>query len=767
MSTEFKTTQSSWISWTGSSLGLVPLAELQQLDLATVQGFTVRSGAFAAILEQGDLGRSLDQQLANLDPEDPNSVMVASFGARSALLKATLPDDFEAELATAYRTLSAQADESEDFEALVTVRPKGESPLEGSRVRGLPALRRAVLASYADYLSRAITADTSRHLTHLTGSVPEIVVSCATSFDCSGLMTTFETKTGNQNFVLLTSMWGLAEDISRKDLARDEYLVHKPTLRKGFSSLVRRRPGHKEFRLDFDISADRLRHSEVPQAKIREFTLSTDEVLRLSRAAVHYEQAMGCSVELSWGMALGWSRGLSLLEVHPVAAPVPKPFQLVTLTSHGDTLLQGVSVGVGLAVGVVRVIEDREDLEDFQPGEVLVTRGTEPDWEPYFRQACAIVTEGDTRVSHATILAREMGIPALLNAKGCSLFLETGQMVTVSCCEGDVGFVYEGEAQYETQDFDAESRPQLKASLSLSLSMPERALLEGSRPWAGVGLLRSEFLLTGWVRIHPLALLHPQRLPSEVQGTIDRLCRGYETKSDYFLDQMGQGIATIASAFWPRPVLLRLSDLKSHEYSKLVGGEPFEPKEANPAMGWRGAARYTHPDYQEAFALELAAIRGVRQRMGLTNLHVMIPFLRTPEEGEEVLELMAQAGLKRGEEGLEIWMMAELPSNVVLAHEFAEMFDGFSIGSNDLTQMTLGVDRDSELVADLFDEIHPAMMMSYERLLKAAKLAGIKTSFCGQVASADPLFAATLAEMGVDAISVASDAFLRTVTGLR
>ncbi len=767
MSTEVGTAPSRWISWTGSSLSSVSAAELQQLQLETVQGFSVGSGAFRAILDQGDLGKTLDQQLCDLDPEDPNSVMIASFGARSALLKAHLPGDLEEELSTAYTALSAQAEEGEDFEALVTVRAKGESPLEGSRVRGLAALRRALLASYAEYLSRAIMEDTSRPLASLKGTVPEILVCYATSFDCSGLMTTFEAKTGNQNFVAVTSMWGLAEDISRKELARDEYFVHKPTLLQGFQSLVRRRPGHKEFRLDFDISADRLRHSEVPSERIREFTLSTEEVLRLSKAAILFERAMGCTVEISWGMELGWGRGLSLLEVHAVAPPSPKPFQLVTLKSHGETLLQGVAVGVGLAVGRVRVIEDRDDLEQFQAGEILVTRRTEPDWEPYFRQASAILTEGDTRVSHSTILAREMGIPALLDAKGCSLFLETGQLVTVSCCEGDVGFVYDGDAEYETQDFDAGHRPSLKASLALSLSMPEQALVEGSRPWAGVGLLRSEFLLTGWVRIHPLALLHPQRLPLEVQATIDRLCRGYDTKSDYFLDQMGQGIATIASAFWPRPVLLRLSDLKSHEYSKLVGGEPFEPKEAYPVMGWRGAARYTHPDYQEAFALELAAIRGVRQRMGLTNLHVMIPFLRTPEEGEAVLELMAQAGLRRGEEGLEIWMMAELPSNVILAHEFAEMFDGFSIGSNDLTQMTLGVDRDSELVADLFDEIHPAMMMSYERLLKAARLAGIKTSFCGQVASADPLFAATLAEMGVDSISIPSDAFLSTLTSLR
>jgi pyruvate,water dikinase len=316
------------------------------------------------------------------------------------------------------------------------------------------------------------------------------------------------------------------------------------------------------------------------------------------------------------------------------------------------------------------------------------------------------------------------------------------------------------------QEFDADRLPSLRCEMMVTLSMPERALAESRRPWSGAGLVRSEFIFSGWVRIHPMALCHPQRLPAEVQGTINRLCRGYTSKQDYFVDQASQAVATIASAFWPRPVILRLSDLKTHEYAKLVGGERFEPPEANPVLGFRGAARCLDPEYRPAFELELAALARVRNEMGLRNLQLMIPFCRTPDEGERVLERMGAAGLVQGEDGLQVWVMAELPSNVILADQFAQLFDGLSIGSNDLTQLTLGVDRDNARVGEAFDELDSAMMASYQRLIEAARGAGKKVSFCGQAASDDAMFAATLAEMGVDSLSVAPDAFHSTLRSL-
>ena len=750
----------AWVIETPSYLSSAGVETLKAFDISVQRGFSLVPSAFAHFLAATGLEAAIREKLALLQPEDPDSVMLTSFAARSLLLKADFPDDLLTELSRAYSKLGEEVDV---VEPLVTVRPRGAASHEGGRFRGAEAVSRAIATGYAEHLTRCLTQEGVTELKAVLNTAPTLVVGHAMGWSCSGLMTTFEPRSGSEDFIVVVSTWGLAEDIARKELARDEYILHKPSLRQGFASLVRRRPGHKEFRLDFDISAGRPRHNEVPHERIREFTLTPEEAVRLGRAALLVEGPM----EIDWGMEEGWSRDLHLLAARPCSPPPPRPLKLYQLSSHGVSLLQGKAVGSGLATGSVRVIEDSSQLADFRAGEILVTRKTEPDWEPTFRQAAAIITEADTRVSHATILARELGIPAVLEAGGSSLFLDTGQRVTVACCQGEMAHVYEGDAEYTVEEFDARHLPRLKAGLMVSLSMPERAMAESQRPWAGAGLVRSEFMLSGWVRIHPMALCASERLSSEVQGTINRLCRGYDSRKEYFVDQMSQGVGTIASAFWPRPVLLRLSDLKSHEYAKLVGGERFEPPESNPVLGFRGAARYTHPDYRPAFDLELAAVRRVRQQMGLSNLHLMLPFCRTPQEGEEVLEILADSGLQQGRDGLQVWVMAELPANVMQAEEYADLFDGLSIGSNDLTQLTLGLDRDNKRVSPGFDEIHPVMMDSYQRLIDAAKQAGKKVSFCGQVASDDPLFRATLVEMGIDTICVAPDAFMSALNSLR
>ena len=750
----------SWVTEPPSLLPAERQAQLKALDLDLPPAFALSPSAFAHSLSATGLDSLLRQKLADLEPDDPDSLMLTCFSARSEILKTEFPEDLTSDLAQAYTWLSAEAGTGS---ALVTVRPLGASWHEGGRYRGLEAISKAIATAYAEALTRLVMHEGVRELDAALERMPLLLVGRALGWHCSGLLTSFEPRSGVDDFVVIFSTWGLAEDLARKELARDEYTIHKPCLRHGHAALTRRRPGHKEFRLDFDIEAGRMRHSEVPHERVREFTLTPDEALRLARAALLFEGP----IELDWGMEEGWSRQLHLLGYRPAAPPPPRPLRLYRLQEHGSSLIQGQPAGGGIAVGRVRVIEERSQLDSLVAGEILVTRKTEPDWEPYFRRAGAIVTEQDTRVSHATILARELGIPALLGASGSSLFLDTGQMVTVCCTEADGGHVFEGEASFTVEEFDGQRLPLLKADLSVSLSMPEQALIESRRPWSGAGLVRSEFMLSGWVRIHPLALCRPERLSLEVQGTINRLTRGYDSKTEYFVDQMSQGIATIASAFWPRPVLLRLSDLKTHEYSKLVGGERFEPSEGNPVLGFRGAARYLDHDYREAFDLELSAILRVREQMGLTNLHLMVPFCRTPEEAEEVLEVMAEAGLERGRDGLEIWAMAELPSNVLLAEEFAELFDGLSIGSNDLTQLTLGVDRDNRRLAGAFDEIHPAMMAAYQRIIESGRAAGKKVSFCGQVASDDPMLCATLVEMGVDSLCVAPDAFATALSSLR
>jgi pyruvate,water dikinase len=732
---------------------------LEALGLRSQLSFTILPAAFAHLLGVGGTKQIVVEKLASVVAEDPDSVMLACFTIRSLLLKTPLPDDLAEALGKAYARLSTLA---ELAEAMVTVRPAGASSHEGGRHRGLAAIAKAVATAYAEHVTRCVMQERVTSLVEIVASTPHLIVGQAMGWNCSGMLTNFEPRSGSHNFVVIYASWGLAEDIARKELGRDEFVVHKPGLALGCRSLVRRRLGHKEFRLDFDFDDGRLRHTEVPHQRVREFTLTPEEALGLARAALLMEGP----VEFDWGMEEGWSRQIHLLGVRRATPPAAPTARLYRIEAHGSTIVRGKAVGIGLAVGQVRVIESREQLSELVPGEILVTRKTEPDWEPAFRQAGAIVTELDTRVSHATILARELGIPAVLEAGGCMSCLRTGQLVTVSCCQGETAEVYEGAADYRVAEFDSQRRPDLRTSLCVSLSMPERALAEATRPWAGAGLVRSEFMLSGWVRIHPMALCFPERLPDEAQGTVHRLTRGYTCKREYFVDQMSQGVATIASAFWPRPVLLRLSDLKSHEYARLVGGEPFEPVEANPVLGFRGACRYAHPDYRPAFELELAAARRVRDEMGLGNLHLMVPFCRTPAEAEEVLEIMGQCGLVRGHNGLEIWVMAELPSNVILADQFAELFDGMSIGSNDLTQLALGVDRENTRVGSRFDELHPALMACYERLIQAAHKAGKKVSFCGQAASDGTLLCTTLAEMGIDSISVAPDAFDRAFNAL-
>lgn len=749
-----------WVHETPSLRPQGCLDQIQADGLRLPPCFAVAPEALAGFLQATGLFDSLREKLSRVDVTNPDSVMLACFSAREEILQVSFPEALRNEIAVAYSGLSKAADLAE---ALVTVRPWGGSTHEGGRYRGLSAICRALATAFSDHLTRAVTQEGVTDLRALSASAPRWVVSQAFGWRCSGIVTNFDPRSRAEEFVVVLSTWGLAEDIARKELARDEFVVHKARLRDGFRALVRSRAGQKEFSLDFDISAGRMRHSEVLPERVRELSLTPDEVLSLARAALAFDG----SVEIDWGMEQGWSRQLYLLGAREQLLPKPRLLRLYRIDSHGESLVEGKAVGTGVAVGQVRVIERSQELDSLLPGEILVTRKTEPDWEPAFRRAGGLVTEQDTRVSHSTILARELGIPALLQSQGSVQLLKTGQTVTLSCCQGEVGHLYQGAAAFTVEEFNPTQRLPLKTELMVNLSMPEQALEQSRLPWSGAGLVRSEFLLSGWVRIHPLALCFPQRLPPEVQKTVHRLCRGHSSPQQYFIDQMSQALSTVASAFWPRPAVLRLSDLKSHEYQKLVGGERFEPPEANPVLGFRGAARYTHPDYQPAFELELAAIRKVRQEMGFSNLQLMVPFCRTPEEGEAVLELLAEAGLVQGREGLEVSMMAELPSNVFLAEQFAELFDGFSIGSNDLTQLTLGVDRDNTRVAELFDELDPALMACYQQLIEAAHHAGKKVSFCGQIASDDPMMAATLAEMGIDAISVTPDAFHRTLEALQ
>jgi pyruvate,water dikinase len=432
------------------------------------------------------------------------------------------------------------------------------------------------------------------------------------------------------------------------------------------------------------------------------------------------------------------------------------------LLEQGHVLAEGLAVGDKIAAGTVRVIPNVSHIRDFKAGEILVTDITDPDWEPIMKSAAAIITNRGGRTSHAAIVSRELGIPAIVGTGKITRTVKSGQTVTVSCAEGESGKVYEGALRFNVDKLDVSELPRPHTKIMMNVGNPDMAFKLAAIPNDGVGLARMEFIFANWVQVHPLALTRYAMLPAEVKQQVDTITAGYSDKIEFFVDKLAQGIGTIAAAFYPKPVILRLSDFKTNEYAHLAGGQMFEPSEANPMLGWRGASRYYHPDYREGFALEVKAIKRVRESYGLTNLVVMVPFCRTPEEGEQVLNVMAEEGLSHGQDGLEVYVMAEIPSNILLATDFSQIFDGFSIGSNDLTQLTLGVDRDSAQVAPLFDERNPAVRRSCAELLEIAHRYGRKVGICGQAPSDFPEFAAFLVEHGVDSLSLNPDAVLRT-----
>lgn len=722
---------------------------LESLGATIPRGFVVAPEALEHLLS--GLGEEFETLFSEADPDDPNDLMLRSFKLGRAVKKTHLPADLHQELEKAYLKL---CQEEEITNVQVAVYPNHKSSFEGAtRVRGLEDLEEAVRGCYSEHLTRRLMKP------ELPAEAPAVVVRRSRGAEVSGIALNFEPKSGHREIVAIYSNWGLAEDILRKELARDEFFLHKAR-----GSLVRKHAGFKEFMLHYDASAHRLQHLPVNSEKQRRLSLQDEQVRALAECVLLLEKNFAAFLELEWT----WHESeLHLTGVRTLPAPKRQSVKFYTLQERSRVLAEGAAVGHGLAVGQVRIVSDHDSLAELLPGEVLVAESTRPDWEPGFRKASAIVTCSDTRTSHSTILAREMGRPALLGVQDCTQALATGQTVTVCCNEGERGRVYEGALKFSEEEYDLDRIPDVGTELLVSLSLPEQALGCAQQPWAGAGLVRSEFIFTGWVKIHPMALVGYKNLPKMTAETVARLTRGYPDKADYFLDKMTQAISLIASAFWPRPVTLRLSDLKSNEYSRLVGGQPFEPKEEVPALGWRGPARYLHKNYRDAFQLELEAIRRVRQDMGFTNLHLMIPFCRTPEEGSEVLDLLEQEGLTRGINGLQVWVMAELPSNVLQAREFASMFDGLSIGSNDLTQLMLGVDRNSKQVASLFDELHPAVMQAYDLIIEGAHQEGKPVRFCGQAASEDSEFAALLVEMGIDALSLATDALVPTLVRLR
>ncbi|MGB3422658.1 MAG: phosphoenolpyruvate synthase [Dolichospermum sp.] len=758
---------------------------IQQLNSKGVKvpnGFATTAGAYRYFITGAGLEVKLRKIFADLDVEDMDNLRECGKKARSLMLETPFPLELQEAIANSYQSLCAEYGINTDVavRSSATAEDLPDASFAGQQetylnVHGLQGVLESCHKCFASiFTDRAISYRQIKGFDHfevaLSVGVQKMVRSDLAS---SGVMFSIDTETGFQDAALITAAYGLGETIVQGAVNPDEYLVFKPTLKQGYKPILQKRLGTKEIKMIYDIGGSKLtKNVRVPEIERHQFALNDQEILQLADWACiiedHYSQIRGITtpMDIEWAKD-GVTGELFIVQARPETVQSQKSktvLKTYQLQEKSQVLLTGRSVGEMIGQGKARIILDVHQINLFQAGEVLVTNRTDPDWEPIMKKASAIVTNSGGRTCHAAIIAREMGIPAIVGCGNGTTILETGQEITVSCAEGETGQVYSGLLKFEIQELTLDNLPRTRTKIMMNVGNPEEALGLTAIPNDGVGLARMEFIIANHIKAHPLALLHFDKLEDELaKYKISELTAQYENKAEFFITKLAQGIGTIAAAFYPKPVIVRLSDFKSNEYANLLGGRQFEPKEENPMIGWRGASRYYDPRYREGFALECQAMKRVRNEMGLTNMILMVPFCRTPEEGKQVLAEMAKNGLVKGENGLEVYVMCELPSNVLLADEFSQVFDGFSIGSNDLTQLTLGLDRDSELVAHLFDERNEAVKRIIAKAITTVKQNGRKIGICGQAPSDYPEFARFLVAQGIDSISLNPDSVIKTM----
>jgi pyruvate,water dikinase len=749
-------------------------------------GFAITAQAFRRFLAQQDADRDIYAALDDLDVRDVAALAAAGEAVRRRVRGLPIPAELEQQILGAYRQLSASYGEAETDVAVrssATAEDLPSASFAGQQesylnVRGGAALLAAVRDCMASlFTDRAIVYRSERGFAHrdvaLSVGVQKMVRS---DLACAGVVFTLDTESGCPDVVTVTGAFGLGELVVKGRVNPDEFWVHKPTLAAGHRPVLRRERGGKETRLVYGRGGNAsVTEERVPQAERETLVLSDDEVLTLARWAVQIEQHYSAKAGRPTPMDIEWAKDgrsgqLFVVQARPETVHSQRrrqSFEVFRLLGKGRVLARGRSVGSAIGCGRIRVVHAAADLARVRDGEVLVAPMTDPDWEPVLKRAAAVVTDQGGRTCHAAIVSRELGLPCVVGTGDATRALIEGAEVTVSCAEGDEGHVYADRLPFRREEIDPARLPVPRVPVMLNVADPDNAFRLARLPCAGVGLLRIEFLVSSWIGVHPMALLFPDRIADPADAArIRARTSAWPDAAEYFVDRLASGIAQIAAAFHPRPVVVRFSDFKTNEYARLLGGAAFEPEEANPMIGFRGASRYYHDRYRPAFALECRAVRRVREQMGLTNVKVMIPFCRTLEEGRRVLAAMAESGLHRGENGLQVWVMCEIPNNVVLAAEFCELFDGFSIGSNDLTQLTLGIDRDSDLLAPLFDEQDPGVKRLISVVTDVAHAHGRQVGLCGQAPSDHPEFAEFLAEVGLDSVSVTADAFPKVVAVL-
>jgi pyruvate,water dikinase len=764
-----------------ASLGEM-IGHLDKMGVRVPEGFAITTKAFREFIDQNGLEDRIKDALKDLDSDNPADVADRGKRIRKMFIDSEFPEEVRREVGYGYWELGRRLNMPNPS---VAVRSSATSEdLDGAsfagqhetvlNVRGETAVMKSIKQCFASlFTDRAIAYRAHKGFEHIENALSVGVQRMVRSdLACSGVMFTLDTESGFDNVVYITGSWGLGEMIVQGACNPDQFYVFKPSIGKFEDPIIEKKLGSKMHKLVYATKGIGIMDAEVNEADRQSFILDDKEIEKLAEWACAIEKHYGKQMDIEWAKD-GITGDLYVVQARPEtvhAMATENVLETYVLEGKGEMIARGEAVGAKIGQGIVKVLESAYEISDFKKGEVLVTDKTDPDWEPIMRIASAIVTDRGGRTCHAAIVSRELGIPCIIGTGNGTKTMKTGQLVTVDTSEGQ-GIVYGGILKFRIDRTDLKSIPKTKTKIMMNVGVPEHVFNQGRIPCDGVGLARLEFIIASHIGIHPLALIEFKKLKkkgetdpaiAKVVERIEEKTHGYEDKEDFFVEKLAWGVGKIAATFYPRDVIVRLSDFKTNEYASLLGGSLYEPTEENPMIGWRGASRYYTGHFREAFKLECIALKRVREKKGLSNVKVMVPFCRTPEEGRKVIDTMREFGLKQGEDGLEVYMMAEIPSNVIMADQFAEVFDGFSIGSNDLTQLMLGLDRDSELVSHLYDERNPAVKHMISMVIDKVRKKGKKIGICGQAPSDFPEFAEFLVECGIDSISLNPDSVIKT-----
>ena len=757
-----------------ASLGEM-ISQLTQKEIRVPTGFATTAFAFQEFLKHDDLGNQITKELDGLDINDVQKLAASGKKIRNWIMETPFPEKLDSSIEGEYSNLTQRSSKGMTFavRSSATAEDLPDASFAGQQesflnIQGIENIKKAIKEVFASlYNDRAISYRVHKGFIHADVSISAGVQQMVRSdIGCAGVMFSIDTESGFNDVVFITSSYGLGETVVQGAVNPDEFYVHKPLLKNNFPAIVKKTIGSKKIKMifsDLNEAGKSTKTLDVDVKDADQFSLSNDEVLELAKYAITIEEHYGCPMDIEWGKN-GIDNKLYILQARPETVKSQKKNVTETfkLNETSKAIVAGRAVTQKIGVGPVRVVTDPNEMHTVQPGDVLVADMTDPNWEPVMKRASALVTNRGGRTCHAAIIARELGIPAIVGSVNATELLKDGDLVTVSCAEGETGIVYQGKLDFNVEIQEDGELPTPPVKVMMNVGNPDMAFTFAQIPNHGVGLARLEFVINNIIGIHPKAIINYDAMPSDVKEVIDHKSKGYLNPEDYYINKVAEGIATLGSAFYPNPVILRTSDFKSNEYKKLVAGDIYEPDEENPMIGFRGAARYQSEEFKDCFALECKALKKVRDELGLTNIQIMIPFVRTLKEAKSVLAILESYGLKRGENDLKIIMMCEVPSNAILADEFLELFDGFSIGSNDLTQLTLGTDRDSGILADGFDERDPAVMKLIEQVINSAKKKNKYVGICGQGPSDHDDFAQWLVDKGITSVSLNPDTVIST-----